>query len=205
MEMSHNDVFTLPDTKTGTETDKNCLYRIVWCSYCTGTNTDSAVPHFICISFGLGLYLCPQNISWRSINFVRIHTEQCQRKQWIPFLSYNAFLWTGFKAHLYDAVAICVNVKTEPNLRIGSYIWTNKSCIPVGTRTPAHFKVYRIWFGSLSGVVLLLTETPCDKRPPNFHVTWWWHAGLLQIQHSWNIWVGALEEFWTQILPAKFW
>ena len=24
-------------------------------------------------------------------------------------------------------------------------------------------------------------------------------------QHSWNTWVGALKEFWTQILPAKFW
>ena len=37
-------VFTLPDTETDQETDKNGLYRIVWrCSYCTeaDTNIDS--------------------------------------------------------------------------------------------------------------------------------------------------------------------
>ena len=45
MEMSHNDVFTPPDTKTGSEAEKklpiqNCVVFIL------GTYTDSAVPSF---------------------------------------------------------------------------------------------------------------------------------------------------------------
>ena len=37
-----NGVFTVPDTETDTDTDKNELCRIVWrCSHCTDTNTDT--------------------------------------------------------------------------------------------------------------------------------------------------------------------